>query len=666
MSRSLIFSFILFYTISLSAQLRLDSTQLIPEVLVTAERQREMLVPQRLSGKLLEGLSTQSVADAIRYFSGVQLKDYGGVGGVKTVNIRSMGSHHVGVFYDGLQLGNAQNGQIDLGRYSLDNMEEIALYAGQKSELLQSARDFGTSGSIYLRSRRPRFEEGKLYNLTTTFRTGSFGLANPSLLWEQKLSPRVSLSLNTEYIFATGKYRYRYKKVYPSGEVANDTTATRHNGQINSVRAEGALFGTFETGEWNAKLYFYDSDRGIPGAIVNNVFQRSERQWDRSVFAQGSFQKLVGDKYRLKVNGKYAYDYTRFLRDDPRLLPLDNSYRQQEGYVSMVQMYSIQKWWEWALASDFQWNTLDANLRDFAYPTRFTEMVSVSTRLKLGPLSLQGSLLNTWVQEKVASRKQAAASSNRHIWSPALFATYKPLPEIGWSVRAFFKHCFRMPTFNDLYYTEIGNTYLKPETTRQYNVGTTYEKRFSSDWFRSMQLQADVYYNDVKNKIIAYPKGGSQFRWTMLNLGTVKIKGVEVSPRMEMAFGKVGASLQLNYTWQQARDFTDPSEDYYKDQIPYIPLHSGSAISAFNWKEWQLNYSFIYVGERYKRSANEPEFYVQPWYTSDLSVSRRLRTGTLRWLLTGEVNNLLNQQYEVVEGYPMPGINFKLIIRLMI
>ncbi|MEG2178918.1 MAG: TonB-dependent receptor [Bacteroidales bacterium] len=666
MSRSFVFSFIFFHTIALSAQLRLDSTQLIPEVLVTAERQREMLVPQRLSGKLLEGLSTQSVADAIRYFSGVQLKDYGGVGGVKTVNIRSMGSHHVGVFYDGLQLGNAQNGQIDLGRYSLDNMEEIALYAGQKSELLQSARDFGTSGSIYLRSRRPRFEADKSYNLTTTFRTGSFGLANPSVLWEQKLSPRVSLSLNTEYIFATGKYRYRYKKVYPSGEIANDTTATRHNGQINSVRAEGALFGTFETGEWNAKLYFYDSDRGIPGAIVNNVFQRSERQWDRSFFAQGSFQKLVGDKYRLKVNGKYAHDYTRFLRDDPRLLPLDNSYRQQEGYVSMVQMYSIWKWWEWAVASDFQWNTLDANLRDFAYPTRFTEMISVATRLKLGTLSLQGSLLNTWVQEKVESRKQSAASPNRHIWSPALFATYTPLPKIGWSVRAFFKHCFRMPTFNDLYYTEIGNSYLKPETTRQYNVGTTYEKRFSSGWLRRVQLQGDAYYNDVKNKIIAYPKGGSQFRWTMLNLGTVRIKGVEVSPQMEMAFGQVGASLQLNYTWQQARDFTDPSEDYYKDQIPYIPLHSGSAISALTWKEWQLNYSFIYVGERYKRSANEPEFYVQPWYTSDLSVSRRLQTGTLRWLVTGEVNNLLNQQYEVVEGYPMPGINFKLIIRLMI
>ncbi|MEG1586586.1 MAG: TonB-dependent receptor, partial [Bacteroidales bacterium] len=257
------------------------------------------------------------------------------------------------------------------------------------------------------------------------------------------------------------------------------------------------------------------------------------------------------------------------------------------------------------------------------------------------------------------------ASPNRHIWSPALFISYKPFSQVGWHIEAFYKHCFRMPTFNDLYYTEIGNAYLDPETTNQYTIRSSYTKQFLSEWMQSVNIQADVYYNEVKNKIIAYPKGG-QFRWTMLNLGTVKIKGVEINPKAVMNFGQLNAILQLNYTWQQALDCTDPTEEYYKDQIPYIPRHSGSAITMLEWKQWQFNYSFIYVGERYKRSANLPEFHVQPWYTNDISVSRRLQTGKLRWLFTGEVNNLLNQQYEVVENYPMPGINFKLIIRLMI
>ena len=76
-----------------------------------------------MEGKVLEKLSVHSVADALRYFSGVQIKDYGGIGGLKTVNIRAMGTQHVGVFYDGIELGNAQNGTVDLGRFSLDNME---------------------------------------------------------------------------------------------------------------------------------------------------------------------------------------------------------------------------------------------------------------------------------------------------------------------------------------------------------------------------------------------------------------------------------------------------------------------------------------------------------------------------------------------------------------
>jgi len=104
---------------------------------------KELIPVQTLQGEELEKLAAHSVADAIRYFSGLQIKDYGGVGGLKTVNIRGMGSEHVGVFYDGIELGNAQNGTVDLGRFSLDNMESVTVFNGQKAEIFQSAKDFG-------------------------------------------------------------------------------------------------------------------------------------------------------------------------------------------------------------------------------------------------------------------------------------------------------------------------------------------------------------------------------------------------------------------------------------------------------------------------------------------------------------------------------------------
>ena len=82
-----------------------------------------------------------------------------------------------------------------------------------------------------------------------------------------------------------------------------------------------------------------------------------------------------------------------------------------------------------------------------------------------------------------------------------------------------------------------------------------------------------------------------------------------------------------------------------------------------DWRCWEANYSFIYTGERYSSRANLPVNYVLPWYTSDFSVTRvqPLGPGDLR--MTLEVNNVFNQQYEVVNGYPMPGINFKLILQ---
>ena len=103
-----------------TAQSKLDSVQHVREIIVVSKpAMREVVPSQKLKGELLEQLNTHSVADALRYFSGIQLKDYGGVGGIKTVNIRSMGTHHLGISYDGVQLGNAQNGQIDLGQFSL-------------------------------------------------------------------------------------------------------------------------------------------------------------------------------------------------------------------------------------------------------------------------------------------------------------------------------------------------------------------------------------------------------------------------------------------------------------------------------------------------------------------------------------------------------------------
>ena len=339
---------------------KLDSIQNINEVVIDGTpvipKYREVIPAQVLKDVDLQRLNSFSVADAIRYFAGVQLKDYGGVGGLKTVNIRSMGTNHMAVFYDGIQLGNAQNGQVDLGRFSLDDVEEISLYNGQKSDIFQSAKDFGASGTIYITTRRPRFEEGKRANFKATMKTGSFGLINPSMRYEYKISDAVSSSFSGEWINATGRYKFRYRRRNTLGEIAYDTTAYRQNGDINATRMEAGLHGKMADGQWTVRAYTYNSERGIPGAIVNNVFRHGERLWDTNSFIQGTLTNRWSKKFRTLFNTKYAADYTHYENQDAKLIQTKNTYKQKEFYFSCANLYNIFEHWEVSLAYDFQWN----------------------------------------------------------------------------------------------------------------------------------------------------------------------------------------------------------------------------------------------------------------------------------------------------------------------
>lgn len=637
-----------------------DSVHAIGEVTVAARSFREVVPSQKLQGKALERLRSHSVADALRFFAGVQVKDYGGVGGIKTVNVRSMGSHHVGVFYDGIQVSNAQNGQVDLGMFSLDNMEAVSLHNGQRSEIFQSAKDFACAGSVYMWTRRPRFASGSKVALRTSLKAGSFDVVAPALTLDLRVSESVSMSLSAEYLRSSGKYRFRYHKVSPAtGLAVYDTTATRNNGDIEALRTEAALFASRGAAEWYVKFYRYKSNRGVPGAIVNNVWRRGERVDDDNRFAQGTLTLSPQGPYRLKALAKWATYRTHYENRDTAQLRVDNHYHQREAYLSLANLWRLNESLDASFSVDAHWNDMTADLYDFALPERLTLMASAAVAGSWRGLKAQASVVVNAVSDKAKRRKLDERLCH---FVPALSLSWRPA--LGpWAIRAFAKRSFRMPTFNDLYYAEIGNAALSPERASQFNVGVAYDAT-PDGLARNISARADLYYNNVKDKIVAYPKG-QQFRWTMLNLGRVDICGLDVSASASLVPTE-GLSFvpRLQYTWQHAIDVTNKADSYYRHQIPYVPTHSGTAALQAEWRGWALDYAFVYTGERYSQQENTIYNYVLPWYTSDLVLSwaRSLKSFTLK--LQAEVNNLLDQDYDVIVNYPMPGRNYKLTIRL--
>lgn len=95
---------------------------------------------QVLSHRQLQQQGITDIADALRRFSGVNVKDYGGAGGMKTVSVRSLGSQHTAVAYDGVTVTDCQSGQIDLSRFSLDNIKSLSLAVGDNDDIFLPAR----------------------------------------------------------------------------------------------------------------------------------------------------------------------------------------------------------------------------------------------------------------------------------------------------------------------------------------------------------------------------------------------------------------------------------------------------------------------------------------------------------------------------------------------
>ena len=236
----------LFLSTSLFAQQqRVDTarTYYIPEITVSDIHQtrevRSTAPLQIFSKDALKNLNALQVSDAVKHFAGVTVKDYGGIGGLKTISIRSLGAQHTAVGYDGITLTDCQTGQIDLGRFSLDNVDQLSLSNGQSDNIFQPARFFASAGILNIQTLTPRFEDGKHTNISASFKTGSWGLVNPSLLLEQRISRKWTVSANGEWMSSDGHYPYTLYYGNEEGDLSS--REKRKNTDVQTFRAGRAL-----------------------------------------------------------------------------------------------------------------------------------------------------------------------------------------------------------------------------------------------------------------------------------------------------------------------------------------------------------------------------------------------------------------------------------------
>ncbi len=632
-----------------------DTTQTIEEVVVNGFRISGNILAsspvQTLSHTDMERLGIRDMGDALKRFAGVQVKDYGGVGGMKTVNIRGLGAGHTGVAYDGVQVGDCQSGQVDLSRFTLDNISLISLQIGQDDNVYQSAKSHASAGLINistLQSYMGRNSEtaGRQTDISATIRTGSYGLFSPSLLFHQQFS-HLAIGAYGSYERADGVYAFKLKNGIKT------INERRNNSDIETWRGEINLdyqFSKQQTLKW--KTYGFSSHRGLPGAVIYDNTYSAERLTDKNVFTQLFYENRFSQRIKLKAAAKWNYSWSRY-SDVPAGGYKEDTYRQQETYLTATLWTDPLQGLHLSLAQDYAHNHLSMTLSQAANPTRNSLWTALAANYRTGQFTFNASLLATNITEQV---KLGKASDGFHRLSPAFSLQWHCLQDLRF--RLGYKDIFRTPTLNELYYTGIGNRRLNPEKSRLWNLGATYTHTFN----RTLQLSltTDGYFGNITDKIIAVPR---MFYWQMMNAGKVRQTGLDISINVEKRWNnKWSLSATGSYSLLNATDRSNPNNVYYEDQIAYTPRHSGSVSSLLHTPWLDFSYNLLLMGERYSLGYNIPDNRMAPFTDHSITLSKDVNILKQQLRLQFDLRNLGNKNYEVIRFYPMPGTNWRLSV----
>ena len=626
----------------------------IDEVVVTAERSRktnifETIPVQSLSGNDIRQLGLQNIADAVKRMAGTNVKDYGGIGGMKTVSVRNLGAQHTAVSYDGITVSNTQAGQIDIGRFSLDNVGMLSMAIGQGSDIMQTARHYASAALLAIETERPVLDKGDS-RLRLALKGGSWGQLNPSVRGWCQAGENTMTTLDADYMRADGRYPFVLRNgKEKSNEKRNNSDIEQWHGEANVLHKFG------DGGSLDTKAYFYHSQRGVPGSVVLYNDNSKERLWDENFFLQTAYKRHIARQWKLAIRAKYTHSWNKYEDTNAKYTNGKKTEvnRQDEYYTSATLGWKPTSWLEMALAEDVAVNKLRTTVNGSPNPLRTTSLTALVSKAKYGRMTIEGNIVMTYATESLTESEKYAIKKpeDRKKLSPSLSFSYRLLPDEALYVRAMTKSTFRLPTFNDLYYLQIGNTSLRPENAHEYGAGMTWNSRPIGP-LRYVALTIDAYYNDVTDKIVAFP---STYIWKMVNFGKAEIKGIDATMGTEVDIAK-GYSIVANgsLTWQEAKDKTEGNATY-GSQLPYTPKVSGG-LSVMLLTPWvNVGYSATGQGKRYSMAQNTREYQLDGYMEHSLSLSRDFLLGDNMLRLQLTVNNITDKQYEIIKYYPMPG-----------
>lgn len=566
----------------------------------------------------------ERLSDILRSAGGIFIKSYGSGSSLQTISINGLETEQTLILLNGSKLNSFQNAQIDLSLISKENIDRIEIVNNGYSSLYGSDAIGGVVNIITTQS------NGEL-GLSVTGQTGSYGYR------------RLSLNINNSF----GKL---YLNAGVSDEESEDDFSYYFDegkqkvlkSRLNNSYSFRNLYADIKyvlTGDQSLSYYtsFTEAKRNTPGTETGTApsnTKQDDRDWNNIIV----YENELSDRFSIRSEGNFQNNLMNYFDE-----PFINSY-----YKNIVA----------ANRSEIEFNSDIFSITggyDFTYATvNSNELVTDINRYQSGFFAASEVRITDQIKIFPSARVDNVSDIDQTNAAGKLGVNIKPFKDTELYIRGNIGNNYAAPTFNQLYWKTGGNPNLK--TQRSFNIDAGFVYRFNFIFENTFDFNYTAINFD--DKIVWQP--GPNGIWSPVNVDKTRSDVLAFDFKAEKNItDKLLMNLGVNYTYshsvkKNAKYPGDPSVD---KQLIYIPRELSKINFGVSYKDAGINLYYRFIGKRYTDFENTR--FLPAVDLLDGNVHYSFPLWKLDVQTKFEVDNILDTDYQIMPGYPMPLRNFK-------
>lgn len=641
---------------------------------------------------------TATLNEILDNAAGIKVAQQGGLGNASRIIIQGMDGKRIGIFINGMPMGNSD--EFQLSSIPIDMVDEVEIYKGIIPAWLGGD---GLGGAVNI-----RLKDFKKNHLEMAFEAASYNTYIGSLQLKHYLG-KTSTALHAGATMNYAKNNYSFSSPFELGRIIHRDHDTYTHGGFNvGISSQQWWFDQFDL-TLSADYYCKEIQGGLMN-VQNNIQHAFTRTRSASTslsleksFLKGKltaqFHSIVGFSLVNQVDtSHYCYDFigNRFPSGSGRgeigAVPNDSHDRHTTVRELLNLTYKIgnNQLVTWTTNYRYRCKMPKDELADSysrlptsGYPSRLHSIVSGLTHeLKLygGKFTneLGIKLFNHHSEvlpfaEAIMLQDKLKASTNHSTmagWSEAM--ALHLLPNNVLTLKASVQSTVRMPIAEELFGDGVlllPSEKLRPERSFNINAGAIW--LINAMRYPQVRIGINTFYMSAKDMIkLMY----SSMNMAYDNIGKVRVMGIDME--MESKLNR-WLDLQGNITWQDARDMRKEAVGggenfHYRYRIPNMPylfgnvgvrLHKDGLLSKSSSSAFASTFGFTKAFSYNWEASNHNTMLIPARYCWDVAVHHSFNK---RCQLSFEIRNILNRENWAEFRYPMERRTFHLKMKYII